>query len=138
MSRSERTHSLTHLLTHSPTPLQVREGGLVQILACARFNDLEVQRDCIFALANISDTPEYQADVVREGGIQVLRDLGTHDDARVQRHCARGMANLAVGEWRGREYVRALVIEGVQRCVMRKVRVCASVIFCACHCMSVS
>ncbi len=44
----------------------------VQILACVLYPDLQVQRDCAFALANISDSVEFQNDVVREGGIEVL------------------------------------------------------------------
>ena len=70
----------------------VKEGALAQILSCMRYKDLEVQRDCSFALANIADSVEYQNDVVREG----LGSLGcTMPDTRVQRDVARSYSTLS-------------------------------------------
>ena len=56
----------------------VREGGLAQILKCCLYEDLEVKRDSVFALANIADSVEFQQDIVREGGIEVLVDGRRH------------------------------------------------------------
>ncbi len=69
-----------------------------QILACVLYPDLQVQRDCAFALANIADSVEYQNDVVREGGIEVLVKSGLSDDARVQRDTARAFSALTLPE----------------------------------------
>ncbi|KDO17847.1 hypothetical protein SPRG_16729, partial [Saprolegnia parasitica CBS 223.65] len=63
----------------------VRDGGLTQILKCMRYEDLEVTRDCTFALAT-SPTR----------GIATLVHVGAHDDARVQRDTARALASLSV------------------------------------------
>lgn len=69
-----------------------------QILACVLYPDLQVQRDSIFALANIADSVEFQNDVVREGGIEVLVKSGLSDDARVQRDTARAFSALTLPE----------------------------------------
>ena len=60
-----------------------------------RYKDLEVQRDCSFALANIADSVEYQNDVVREGGLEVLAATAPCPDARVQRDVARSYSTLS-------------------------------------------
>jgi hypothetical protein len=74
-------------------------GGITsQILACVLYPDLQVQRDSIFALANIADSVEFQNDVVREGGIEVLVKSGLSDDARVQRDTARAFSALTLPE----------------------------------------
>ena len=73
----------------------VKEGALAQILSCMRYKDLEVQRDCSFALANIADSVEYQNDVVREGGLEVLAATAPCPDARVQRDVARSYSTLS-------------------------------------------
>jgi len=75
----------------------VRQGGLRQILACCLYEDLQVVRDCTFALANLADSLELQGDIVR-GGIEVLTRIGASDDARIQRDASRALASLSVSE----------------------------------------
>ena len=59
-----------------------------------RYKDLEVQRDCSFALANIADSVEYQNDVVKKG-LEVLAATAPCPDARVQRDVARSYSTLS-------------------------------------------
>ena len=52
----------------------------------------------MFALANISDSPEYHNDIVRDGGLRVLASVSSCPDARVQRDCARALSTLSMAE----------------------------------------
>jgi hypothetical protein len=77
----------------------VQQGGLTNMLRSVKFNDLELQRDCMFAIANISDSPEYHDDMVKENAVEVISSVGAKAvDARVQRSAARALANLSINE----------------------------------------
>lgn len=74
----------------------IRNGVLPAIYSLAlRQDDLAVLRDAAFAIANLSDSPELQVDLLREGVLKVLAVIAFNDDARVQRDVARTYANLA-------------------------------------------
>jgi hypothetical protein len=63
--------ALRHLMAHVDIKQQIIEqGALQQILRCCLYEDLEIKRDCVYALADISDSLEFQQDVVREGTSQ--------------------------------------------------------------------
>ena len=69
------------------------------MLRSVKFDDLELQRDCMFAIANISDSPEYHDDMVKENAVEVIASVGAKAvDARVQRSAARALANLSINE----------------------------------------
>jgi hypothetical protein len=48
------------------------------VLSLAIMEDLAVQRDAAFTIANMSDSGELQTDLVREGVVRVVIDLGKH------------------------------------------------------------
>ena len=76
----------------------IRQGGLTTILLLCLYEDLQVVRDAVFALANLADALDLQSDLVREGAIETLAKVGEMDDARVQRDTARAFACLTQSE----------------------------------------
>eukprot|EP00940_MAST-03C_sp_MAST-3C-sp2_P002171 g2171.t1 len=75
----------------------VKRGGLTNMLRSVTFDDLELQRDCMFAIANISDSPEYHEDMVKAGSIEIIASVGAKaKDARVQRSASRALCNLSI------------------------------------------
>lgn len=72
----------------------IRAGCIPAILSLVLDKDLATKRDGIFAIANLGDSMELQADLVREGTLQVLCEVANCDDARVQRDTARCFSTL--------------------------------------------
>eukprot|EP01031_Cornospumella_fuschlensis_P040692 gene40692-49616_t len=79
--------------------LLIQANAVPAILTLLIQDDLAIQRDAAFALANLSDAPELQADLVREGTLVIIKDMSLKStDVRVQRDLARCYANLAQTE----------------------------------------
>ncbi len=80
-------------------PLLIQQGAIPAILSLFIQDDLAIQRDAAFAISNITDSGELQADLVREGVLLILKEMSLRiDDVRVQRDLSRAYANLAQTE----------------------------------------
>jgi hypothetical protein len=80
-------------------PLLIQQGAIPAILSLIIQEDLAIQRDAAFAISNITDSAELQADLVREGVLLILKEMSLRvDDVRVQRDVSRAYANLAQTE----------------------------------------
>lgn len=80
-------------------PLLVQSSAVPAILSLLIQPDLAIQRDAAFALANLTDSPELQADLMRESVLLIMKELSLQCvDVRVQRDLARAYANLSQTE----------------------------------------
>jgi hypothetical protein len=77
--------------------LLVQSPGVIEaILSLMICEDLTIQRDATFAIANLTDTSVLQHDLLREGVLFVLKDMANKaTDVRVQRDLARCYANIS-------------------------------------------
>jgi len=63
--RTAATAFASFTLHEANKPVLVQGGAVAAILSLAVLDDLAIKRDAAFALANLSDTPELQSDLVR-------------------------------------------------------------------------
>jgi hypothetical protein len=94
--------------------LLVQSGAIEGILALMIQDDLTIQRDSTFAIANLTDTAILQHDLIREGVLVILKEMAMKaTDVRVQRDLARSYANLCQLEDIRQEILKIQSLPGI-------------------------
>ena len=73
----------------------IRTKAVKNVLLLALHNDVQVRRDAVFCVANLSDSPELQVDIISEGSIDILHKVGNCHDMVTLRDISRAFSSLS-------------------------------------------